>query len=312
MNSEGDIQLRRFLNVYWLRPENGLALTLKSRAFRDVALAGPSLDVSCGNGLFMFLHLGGEVHEDYDVYYGTRASEFSHSGDFIDIYASFDETLEIPVVKRPDSMVDVGTDWKDTLLSRARQLDVYRTLLLHDNNHTPLPLPADHFQTIYSNSIYWVQRPAELVNDVKRMLASGGLAVLEVMTPYMLDPLNALEPIVGPRATRILNRQRRETMPGLRTTKEWSELFGEAGLAIEDIRIVYPSKTTVQMWNVGMRPISHLLIQMAENLEPDQRRRIKAEWVEIMYDLACPLLSLPPSYDLDTAPYLAYLLRKRP
>ena len=31
-----------------------------------------------------------------------------------------------------------------------------------------------------------------------------------------------------------------------------------------------------------------------------------------MYELAHPLLSLPPSYDLETAPYLAYLLRKRP
>ena len=51
--------LRRFVQAYWLRPENALWMTLRSTTLSAHALERPSLDVSCGDGVFSFLHAGG-------------------------------------------------------------------------------------------------------------------------------------------------------------------------------------------------------------------------------------------------------------
>ena len=60
-------KLRQYLNLYWLRPENGLITTFKSKAFEDITFRSPSLDLSCGDGLFMFIHSGGLFSDDFEV-----------------------------------------------------------------------------------------------------------------------------------------------------------------------------------------------------------------------------------------------------
>ncbi len=44
---------------------------MKSEAFKDLKFESPSLDLSCGDGMFMFLHLGGEFNKDFDYYEST-------------------------------------------------------------------------------------------------------------------------------------------------------------------------------------------------------------------------------------------------
>lgn len=302
--------LRRFLNLYWLRPESGLQAAFKSQVFRDVEFRGPSLDISCGNGLFMFLHLGGVLDEDFDYYRSTRASEFSHDKEFVDIFDSSGEAYDVPIVQGASTAIEVGTDWKPNLLERAAKLGLYERLLEHDNNVVPLPLPEGHFKTVYSNSVHWIADPLPLMADVKRMLEPGGTAVLEVLTPYMLETLDRIEPVLGRDATRILDRSRRETMLGLRKPDAWTAVFRDAGLIVDDVRSIYPSSVLIDIWNIGTRPIAPLLIQMSDALTSENRSRIKREWVNIFMDLFRPLLSLPQTYDISKAPGLVYVLRK--
>lgn len=99
-------------------------------------------------------------------------------------------------------------------------------------------------------------------------------------------------------------------MPGGRVFQEWREMMRETGFKIEDARCVYPDKLLTDIWNIGTRPISHLLIQMADALSPSERHKIKEEWVDILFTLFKPLLSLPQSYSMERAPYLAFVLRK--
>jgi len=54
-------KLKQYLNLFWLRPENGLLCTFKSEVMNDIGFESPSLDLSCGDGLFTFIHLGGGV-----------------------------------------------------------------------------------------------------------------------------------------------------------------------------------------------------------------------------------------------------------
>lgn len=308
MNRPDEAKLRNFLNLYWLRPENGLLCAFKSNAFADIDFVTPSMDISCGDGFFLFLHLGGVLDSDADYFQSTHAKEFSHSS-FIDIYDSYSENYEVRILRKAPIKVDYGTDWKQALLNKASKLDLYDNLLLHDNNVTPLPLPTGHFRTIYSNSIYHVSGVRSLLADIYRLLRPDGLAVLEVLTPYLLETLNQIEPIIGAEATSILDRKRRER-PGGHEFREWREMMRETGFKIEDARCVYPDKLLTDIWNIGLRPISHLLIQMSDNLSDEERHRIKQEWVDIFFELFKPLLQIKQTYSLENAPYLLFILRK--
>ena len=85
MSEELESKLRNFLNLYWLRPENGLINPFKSLAFENLKIESPSLDLSCGDGMFMAIHLGATFDTDFDYFKSTKASEFSHSSSEISI-----------------------------------------------------------------------------------------------------------------------------------------------------------------------------------------------------------------------------------
>ncbi len=309
MENQFEAKLYEFLKLFWLRPENGMMCAFKSRAFEDIEFEGPSLDISCADGLFLFIHLGGSFGMDFDIFSATKASEFSHDK-FVDIFDHYQPGYAPSIIQNPAVTIDYGTDWKQGLLDKAASLKLYDNLVLHDNNKVPLPLPDEHFKTVYSNSIYWVKNVGPLMKDVYRTMQSGGRAIMEVKTPYLLETLDQLEPVLSAEAVGILNRQRRETMPGTMTLDNWNEIFKSAGFEIEDVRNVYPNKLLIDIWNVGLRPVAHLLVRMADAIPAEERNAIKAEWVDIFFKLLRPLLNLKQTYTLDKAPYLCFILRK--
>ena len=83
------------------------------------------------------------------------------------------------------------------------------------------------------------------------------------------------------------------------------------GFIIKDVHCVFPDKLPVDIWNIGLRPISHLLIQMADSLSLEERKKLKKEWVEIFYKLLKPLLSIKQTYSIEKAPYLTFILNKQ-
>ena len=92
---------------------------------------------------------------------------------------------------------------------------------------------------------------------------------------------------------------------------EWKEIMESAGFKIKEVRSVYPHKIIMDFWNIGLRPISHLLIQMSDVLSIEERKRIKQEWVDIFLELFKPLLTLNQSYTIKNAPYLSFILEKQ-
>lgn len=302
-------KMKSFLNLYWLRPENGLIAPFKSKAFENLKIESPSLDLSCGDGMFMAIHLGAIFDSDFDFFKSTKARKFSHSN-FIDIYDDYNENYEVKYVKKPDIKIDYGADWKQALLDKADKLDLYKNLVLHDNNKLPLPFSDNFFKTVYSNSVYWVKEPEKLISDIYRIIAPRGNVSLELLTPHRYETLVDLEQFLSPKAIEILDRKRRANTTGMREYSEWKKMIENAGFQIKEVNSVYPHKMMMDIWNIGLRPISHLLIQMAEALNAEERKRIKQEWVNIFFELFKPFISIKPSYTLENAPYLAFLLEK--
>lgn len=311
MPTDLEEKLLSFLNLYWLRPENGLLSAFQSKVFEDIKFESPSIDISCGDGLFDFIHFGGKLDEDFDFFQKTKANQFSHSS-FVDIFDSFDENYQVKISKMPNNKIDYGTDWKQSLLDKSEKLNFYKNLVLHDNNQTPLPFEDNFFKTIYSNAVYWTQKDKvkDLLSDIHRILHPNGKAILQVMTPSHLETLNTLSKFLSPQAVDILDRNRRSTMTIDWTTSDWKKLILDCGFKIEQIRNTYPNNIIMDIWNIGLRPIGHLLIQMSDSLPSERKHEIKKEWVEIFFELFKPLLDIEETYTDETQPYPCFILYK--
>ena len=193
---------------------------------------------------------------------------------------------------------------KEGLLTKARHLGVYGELIHHDNNQLPLPFGDKALATIFSNAIYWIDNLENAMEDIHRILQPGGQIILQLMTPHFLGTLDRLDGILSDSAMKILDRNRRATMPSPRTYKEWEMIAKRAGFRDLEIETMFPSELLIDIWNVGLRPISHLLIQMANELDSDKRQLIKKEWVDIFHTMFLPLVSSPPNCPIERSPYI--------
>ncbi len=77
-----------------------------------------------------------------------------------------------------------------------------------------------------------------------------------------------------------------------KTYSEWKDVIQKSGLKIVEHR-QHLSKTTVQIWDIGLRPLFPVLIKMIQNIDKNKIIDIKKEWIEILYYF------LKPIYNMD-------------
>lgn len=222
--------LRRFLNVYWLRPENALWRAVNCSAIDDLEFAEPSLDLSCGDGIFSFLRAGGDFDLSFDIFHEVASLDrFFENVDIYDVSAAGYEPL---ITHPPEYKINYGTDWKQNLLDRAAKLGLYRELRLHDNNE-PLPFEDDTFRTIFSNSAYWVEKLPQLLREIVRVLRPDGVAILMLKTDAIRDyDLERFGQALGADWLSMINRGRRDNYPRLYDDDGWTALLHESGLKV--------------------------------------------------------------------------------
>jgi SAM-dependent methyltransferase len=283
-----DELLRRYLNIYWLRPENAFWTVLRSLAWRQVAMASPSIDMSCGDGVFSFVHAGGAFGPSFDVFRAVGSLErvTDEHADMFDQSAAAGYQPEITA--RPTWGIDVGTDLKSTSLGKAATLDFYGQLVQHDNNQ-PLPFGDDEFQSVYCNSAKWVANIAQFLRETTRITRPGGTVVLHVkldaVAQYTLSPFRAQ---LGRRVLEILDRGRLATWPALASRSEWERRFRSAGLEVV-VATPLATRTHAHVWDIGLRPIAPMLVRMANELTPETRLEIKRDWIGLFCELLEPL-----------------------
>ncbi len=292
--AEASSRLRRFLNCYWLRPENAFWMSLRSQALDAFEFDGPAIDISCGDGVFSFLHAGGDFDCEFDVFH-----EVGHLDRVRDAFADmFDHTTGIyspQVTTPPNWRMDIGTDIKPNMLLKACTLDFYESLVEHDNNQV-MPFENDSFTTVHCNSAYWVANHERFMSEVARITRSGGRVLLSVKLDSMRNyNLSAHKAKLSQRWLDIIGRGRIESWPSLCDDETWKQRFKSAGLEIVS-RTPFITRTHAHIWDIGLRPIAPLLVRMANNLSADTRREIKSDWIELLDELLAPLNQ--PSFDL--------------
>ncbi len=279
-------KLHAFLSAYWLRPENAFWMVLRSDALDACRLEAPWIDLSCGDGVFSFLHAGGRFDDAFDVFTSVAHLDrvkTSHA----DIFDHVDEAYRPGIVRRPSSTIACGSDWKAALLEKAGRLALYDRLIEHDNNR-PLPVPDGAFQTVYCNAIYWVERIDAFLAEIRRICAPAGRVILEVKLDSILScTLERFRSGLGDEFLSIINRGRFATWPSMSDRVTWERRFEQAGL--RTVRAIpFATRTHAHVWDVGLRPIAPLLARMANALTPATRLSIKRDWIALFEDLAKP------------------------
>lgn len=285
--------LTDFLNVYWLRPENALWRALNCKALGGIAVENPSLNLSCGDGVFSFLLNGGDFSTSFDVFQGVGdLEEFYDDADIFDVSPP---EYEPDVARKPDVSMTVGTDLKPNQLVKAKALEFYEELVAHDNNE-PLPFSDGRFETVYSNSAHWAENKSLHLSEIERVLSEDGTAILQLKTSAITSFLDRLrseyEADLGEDLIDVIDRGRSSHYAHLYEPDGWADFLEDAGFRVVEQRQTV-TWVHARLWDVGLRPVSPHLIRMANSLPPEQRRLIKEDWIDTWRDL------LAPFYDVE-------------
>ncbi|WP_420349570.1 methyltransferase domain-containing protein [Pelagibius sp.] len=304
------------LSLWWLRPENGLAIaSYILYGYNFAPKAGQcAADFACGDGVNTFFKAGGRFDPEFDIFGSAVRHETANQvvGQSIDVFDHFDDSYGPKTVKRPSERFRYGTDRKSNLLQKARALDYYVDLLEVDLAEEPA-IEDESLDIAYCNSLYWIAQPEVAVKHIYRKLKPNGIGVFDVMTTHRRAlHFQNLFPTLPADWHDLMNRGRDRNNPGLRSGSDWRALIAACGdIVIEDERDIFPS-AIAQAWNFGLRPLFPVLNRMASGLSLINRKEIKAEWVEIWTRVLLPLLVDPAQFSNNGARVrLQYVVRKR-
>lgn len=273
--------LDELLNVFWLRPETALWRSIDIDVMKDFEFRSPSLDMGCGDGIFSFIRAGGRFDPSFDAFQSlTNLEEFFNK---VDIFDSFDSSLMPAIKKKPDYMIDYAFDHKDNLLKKAKTLGLYKNFITGDGNDK-LPFEDSSLNTIFSNIVYWFDKPEETLQEIARVLKVGGRCCL--MLPNNTFPefcfyhdLYLKQKNEKFKFLEQLDRGRLAEIKHAKSTSDWMKIIDMSGLKVVHHRM-HLSKTVIQMWDIGLRPLFPVLHKMAAYIDSDKLMAIKKEFIE--------------------------------
>ena len=301
------------LNAFWLRPETALWREIDIRAMAPFEFQSPSMDLGCGDGIFSFVRAGGGFDENFDAF--RAIAGLDKFFDKVDVFDAFDGSAKPIVIRRPSYSIDCGFDHKENLLRKAEQLGLYRELKLGDANRL-LPFPDQSFNSVFSNIVYWLEDPQSAIVEIARVLRPGGHACL--MLPNQTLPefsfYNQLHVKTGNSDWAFLEKLDRgrftDNIRQARSGEKWETMFGGAGLSVVR-HIAHLSKTVVQIWDIGLRPLFPVLCRMAHALAPDELIKVKCEWVATLRQFLEPLVQMDNQLCQGVEPaFHCYILKK--
>jgi SAM-dependent methyltransferase len=284
MNKRRDL-FKEFLNFLWLRPENALLHAVRAEKYAGTAslMGDNNIDISCGNGVFSFISMGGALADDTDMFRSLDLSKNERSGDF-DVFDKYDDSYFINIVKKPDFKYSIGTDWKENLLKKADHLSYYEKLIVHDNNKI-LPIDNESMDYIFSNSTYWVDNFEQHLLDLTRILKSGGHLVIQIKTLNIINTTSRVyAPFMGDRFHETIDAGRLSTWKSLRSIREYESIFSKLNMEVLYKKPIYGG-LIMKMWDIGLRPIFIPLSKMVNSLSRNNRSEIKKEWCDIFSEI---------------------------
>ena len=294
----------QLLSVYWLRPETALWRSIDIVAMKDFEFRTPSLDLGCGDSIFSFIRAGGRFDITFDAFQsiGNLDSFF----DKVDIFDSYDQPLSPIIRKTSDYRINYAFDHKENLLKKAKTLGLHDNFIVGDANKR-LPFEDNFFNSIFSNIVYWLDDPEVTFKEIARILKPKGRCC--VMLPNNTFPefsfyfsLYIKNKDNNFQFLEKLDRGRiSDNIKHAKSSEEWLEIIGKTGLKVVSHK-KHLSKATIQIWDIGLRPLFPLLYKMVKNLDKDKIVEIKKEWIETFKLFLEPIVKLDSGLNPDVEP----------
>lgn len=283
--SEFDERLvKEFLNINWLRPECVIWSAKAAQLLRGYFPRNPSLDIGCGNGLTMFLAAGGGLDIQYDWFINAATEGFLEGRDIYDSDAGVG--ISEYISRKPSHFMDCGVDHKKNLISQAGQLSgFYRKTLTADAQRDLRSLfRKGEFLDVYSNILYWLDNPEDVINDVFHLMRPGGRFIACAPRRVFFENRFSFKhreagPLSG--ILKLLDRGRSDSYRTEATDEALAGYCEAAGFKLIS-RENYVSPTTLMVWDIGLRPLSPVLISMANSFSPEMRLSKKKEFMELL------------------------------
>jgi len=273
--------LRNLLNIYWVRPETALWKTLDALHIKSIKFKKPIIDIGCGDGSFSFTSFGGKVDPSFDVYRTMGNTTGFFSG--IDIHDQ-NKKIKPKILRKAKTKIDVGLDWKRNLLDKAKEFKLYEKLIEHDNNK-PLPFEEEKFETVFSNTFYWVSDIENILREARRICKNNGKIIIFVPDKKFKDLLIYNQFLKGGfKWAKILDRGIYNNVQHCYTLPKWKSIFSNVGLKI-NFHSNYATGNFMKFWNIGTRPYSPFIIEMANKLKLKDRTEIKKRIISEMFPI---------------------------
>jgi SAM-dependent methyltransferase len=302
--------LEALLEYYWLRPETAVWRAIDCAELDPISFRSPILDFGCGDGSLSFMRAGGRYSIDYD--FASQTGQLDQFFTNVDIYNSFDSSrLSGSIVADATSyQIDVGLDHKPALLQKAMLTGLYKTTVSADGNRE-LPFDDGSFNTIYSNILYWLDRPQDSLREICRILSHDGELIVQVPSDrfrefsfYQRFYARTKDPAWE--WLSLIDRGRSDNIKHCQSEEQWSDVFWHAGFEVTSCRS-YLSRLVIEAWDIGLRPVSPYLIEMANALSRDRRETVKRKWVDGLLPILAPLCE----HKSDENGFLLFRLKRR-
>ena len=280
--------LKELCNVYWARPENALWLTKVMHEMDKIKFDGTKLDLMCGHGIWSFIKAGGKFDYGFDCYQDVKDLRSYNEG--VDIQNHFTENYLPQIINKPNYRIDYGLDWKENNLKKCSKLDFYDNLVQADCNFK-LPLENETFDSIFSNTIYWVDDLDNILSEVNRILKKNGKIFLINYLPEINKYLSLYKNLgFNEKWINLIDRNRSVENKHIFSKDKWVEIFNKHNLKLEEY-IPTVNQTFAHIWNIGLRPLSGLIIDMALKQGTKEYYEMKKEWVKVLGTVLEPYIS---------------------
>ena len=251
--------LYRFLEANWLKPFDAVWDAAVASILSEASMPEPSLDVGCGDGLFMLIASGGRLRLAYDRYTDTSDTRMPLSS----------------MVTEPSlTPFTIGLDVKAGLVDKARRTGAYRQMVVGDGQ--ALPFHDQTFASIFSNTLYWLPDWRRGLQEMRRVVRDDGRVVLVVPNRGIGEHLRSYH-----RARRYqqggrhlaaaffdsVDRGRFQTLTRLTGDLDaWRRRMTDVGFRVcTSVSVLHPGVVT--RWDFGTRPCLRLLILMSRWLQ---------------------------------------------
>jgi SAM-dependent methyltransferase len=304
--------LEQLLQIHWLRPETALWRTVDCILMeKHGGVLDNAVDLGCGDGTLSFIMAGGK-HVNYDVF--EEVSELQKYNSGADIHNSLTKKNVNIDVSNLRYQFEYGVDHKDGLISKAkRYYPFYQNTKVSDLDNS-LPFQDESFKNGFSNIFYWLKDLNYSLTEIRRVLKKDGMLYLFVPNYNFKQKawLYYSAPHEGEKAyLNFFDRGYGSLIHHCYRKEEWASIFQKNNFKIEK-HVHALSNPVMDVWNVGTRPISPLLISMANRLPLEQRKEVREEWVKYFSDFCRPILDKELSGNLneENSAFHFFALRK--